>query len=161
MLQAHESSRATFAREIMTSVADSPATAELMGSLFDFTFALKRAVNDAPASVPILMRLAGAGPLRSSDLAVQLHLDQSTVSRHVASLEHDGLVRRDPDDTDRRAHLLAVTEAGTAAAHQRVTDRVRQFEAAIATWSHDDVTTFARLLNDFVSGLDAQERTTA
>jgi DNA-binding MarR family transcriptional regulator len=161
MMQASERTSVRPAREIATSVATSPATAEVMGALFDFAFALKRTAGEGSATVPILMRLASAGPLRSSDLAQQVHLDQSTVSRHVASLENDGLVRREPDDSDRRAHLLAVTEEGVAAAHERVTYRVRQFENATASWSPDDLATFARLLNAFVTGLDAQERTTA
>jgi len=161
MMQASESTRSRPAREVATAVAASPASAEVMGALFDFAFALKRTAGEGSATVPILMRLAGAGRLRSSDLAQQVHLDQSTVSRHVTSLENEGLVQREPDDTDRRAHLLAITEAGVAAAHDRVTYRVRQFESATATWSPDDLATFARLLNAFVTGLDAHERTTA
>jgi len=161
MMQAHVPERLVAARDVMTSVADSPATADLMGSLFDFILAIKRSPADGSGSMPILMRLGGGRPVRSRDLAEELHLDQSTVSRHLATLEHDGLVQRTPDENDRRSHLLTPTEAGTAATRQWLTGRVRQFETATSDWPTDDVATFARLLDDFTQGLRAQERTTA
>jgi DNA-binding MarR family transcriptional regulator len=95
--------------------------------------------------------------MRSCDLAHALHLDQSTVSRHVASLESDGLVQRTPLEEDRRAHRIELTAAGTQAAHRAVETRVRQFEAAVAGWPDDDIARLARLLTAFVDRLSAHE----
>jgi DNA-binding MarR family transcriptional regulator len=159
MLQAHKSPDS--ARALVTSVASSPAAARLMGSLFDLMSALRKGAADPAATTPLLLRLAGDGPRRSCDLAHELHLDQSTVSRHVAALEADGLVRRTRNEEDRRAHLLELTPAGSTLAHERVTERVRRFEAVTASWSEDDAATFARLIDDFVRGLRAQEGTSS
>ena len=159
MVQAH-SPRET-ARALVTSAASSPEAAHLVGSLFDLMSALRKGASDPAATTPILLRLASGGPRRSCDLAHDLHLDQSTVSRHVAALEAEGLVQRMPDEADRRAHQLELTNEGASLAHQRVTDRVQLFEAVTATWPDEDVTTFARLLDDFTHGLRAQERTTS
>jgi DNA-binding MarR family transcriptional regulator len=159
MVQAH--SPATSARALATSVASSPGAAQLIGSLFDLLSTLRKGATDPGATTPILLRLAGDGPRRSCDLAHELHLDQSTVSRHVSALEAEGLVQRTPDEGDRRAQLLELTPEGAVLAHERVKDRVRLFEAATAGWSEVDLATLARLLDDFTQGVRAQERTTS
>jgi DNA-binding MarR family transcriptional regulator len=164
MVQAHTEvpsapAAAGSARALATSVASSPQAAHLIGSLFDLLSTLRKGAHDPAATTPILLRLAGDGPRRSCDLAHELHLDQSTVSRHVAALESEGLVQRTPDQVDRRAHLLELTPDGAATAHQRITERVRLFEDATAGWSDDDLATFARLLDDFTTGLRAQDTT--
>lgn len=159
MLQANISPAA--AREVVTSAASTSTTAALVGALFDFTHAVRRGVADPSATMPILTRLVAAGPMRSCDLAQQLHLDQSTVSRHVAALSADGLVVRTPQEDDRRAHLVELTPAGADAARSLVSARVRQIEAVVASWPHDDIETFARLLDSFATGLTTHERTTA
>jgi DNA-binding MarR family transcriptional regulator len=148
-------------RELLITAATDSASAELVGALFDFMLTLRRDQLGATAAMPVLVRLAAGGSMRACDLAQTMHLDQSTVSRHVASLEADGLVVRTPLEEDRRAHRVVLTPAGTAAAHDVVTSRVRQFESAVAHWPEDDVAGFARLLNAFVDGLSAHERTTA
>ncbi len=158
MVQAHNPEQAAAARRLVTSVAASPASAAVVGSLVDLMGAVRRGPADPAASAPLLMRLASGGSTRACDLAQALHLDQSTVSRHVATLESDGLVRRIPDSADRRAHLLELTPDGDAAAREQITTRVRQFEAATDGWTADDMTTFASLLDRFVQGLAANER---
>ena len=159
MLQANITPSA--AREVVTSAASTSTTAALVGALFDFTYALRRGTADPSATMPILTRLMAAGPMRSCDLAHQLHLDQSTVSRHVAALSAEGLVARTPQQDDRRAHFVELTEAGTHAARTQVSTRVQQVEAVIAAWPDADVETFARLLASFATGLSAHERTTS
>ncbi|MDL9938312.1 MarR family transcriptional regulator [Gordonia sp. ABSL1-1] len=49
---------------------------------------------------------------RMSDLADNVHLSQSALSRVVARLERDGLVERTLCVSDRRAVFAALTEAG-------------------------------------------------
>lgn len=159
MLQATNSQSA--ARDVVTSAASTSTTAALVGALFDFIHAVRRGAADPSASMPILTRLMAAGPMRSCDLAHQLHLDQSTVSRHVAALSAEGLVARTPQQDDRRAQLVELTDAGSQAARAQVAARVQQFEAVLATWPDADVESFARLLASFTTGLSAHERTTS
>ena len=161
MMQAINRPEATAARAAVTTAAATPANAALVGALFDLIITLRRDQIGPSAATPVLVRLAADGSMRSCDLAHALHLDQSTVSRHVASLETDGLVQRTPLEEDRRAHRLELTPAGMQAAHAAIADRVGRFEAAVADWPEDDIARLARLLTALVDGLSAQERNPA
>ena len=55
---------------------------------------------------------ANCGKYRMSDLARDIHLSQSALSRAVARLERDGLVDRDMCIEDRRAVFVCLTEKG-------------------------------------------------
>lgn len=146
-------------RILVTAAASTASSAVLMGALFDVLFAVRRSLVEPSATMPILLRLAGDGPMRSCDLAERLHLDQSTVSRHVHSLEGDDLVRRATVEDDRRAHLLELTPSGRAAALTELASRVHRYEAAVADWSEHDQRVFARLLAAFAAGLTADHPT--
>jgi DNA-binding MarR family transcriptional regulator len=62
----------------------------------------------------ILDRLvdANCGKYRMSDLAQDIYLSQSALSRAVARLEQDGLVKRDMCTDDRRAIFVCITGDG-------------------------------------------------
>lgn len=55
---------------------------------------------------------ANCGNYRMSDLAGDIHLSQSALSRAVARLERDGLVERSMCVDDRRAVYVCLTEKG-------------------------------------------------
>ena len=69
------------------------------------------AYRDRAAHV-LLFPLCRLGPLRQGALADLVHADPSTVSRHVAALVEQGLVRRVADESDGRASRLVVTDEG-------------------------------------------------
>ncbi|WP_098701829.1 MarR family winged helix-turn-helix transcriptional regulator, partial [Nocardia farcinica] len=52
---------------------------------------------------------AACGKYRMSDLAGDIHLSQSALSRAVARLERDGLVERSMCEEDRRAIFVRMT----------------------------------------------------
>jgi DNA-binding MarR family transcriptional regulator len=62
----------------------------------------------------VLERLAGADPdeRRMQELAEAVHLSQSALSRVVARLEADGLVKRGMCADDRRGVKACLTDAG-------------------------------------------------
>jgi DNA-binding MarR family transcriptional regulator len=62
----------------------------------------------------VLDRLAGTDGCRVQELAGQLHLSQSALSRAVARLETDGLVVRAMCPEDRRGVSVCLTDAGRA-----------------------------------------------
>jgi DNA-binding MarR family transcriptional regulator len=67
-----------------------------------------------PLEFEVILRL-GRSPdasLRMTDLAAQAHITTSGVTRIVDRLEHDGLVRRRPCETDRRGSFAQLTRAG-------------------------------------------------
>jgi len=110
------------------------------------TCALERALNDehqlGMSEFEVLDRLAewesasacaGAGK-RVQELATNLHLSQSALSRVIARLERDGLVMRGMCPNDRRGIYVHLTEAGRGkyarALPTQRTVLARQFAAA-------------------------------
>src|SRR2546430_910618 len=69
----------------------------------------------ALADFDVLAQLAEAhGELRMTELADRALISRSGMSRRVARLVDEGLVRRDKADTDARGVVVALTEAGIA-----------------------------------------------
>ncbi|RBY80465.1 MarR family transcriptional regulator [Blastococcus sp. TF02-09] len=107
------------------------------------------------AALVLLHPLVRLGPLRQGALAEHLKADPSTVSRHVAALVDEGLVRRVADESDGRATRLVVTDAGLAALEQLGRDRAAVLERVTTDWTEDDLATFTGLLGRFLDDLAA------
>ncbi|MGY1811622.1 MarR family winged helix-turn-helix transcriptional regulator [Blastococcus sp. SYSU D00820] len=107
------------------------------------------------AALVLLYPLVRLGPLRQGALAEQVHADPSTVSRHVAVLVEDGLVRRVPDETDGRASRLVVTDAGHAALEQLRAEREAHLDQVTAGWSADELAVLTHSLRRLVDDLAA------
>src|SRR5687767_14756934 len=107
----------------------------------------------------LLFPLARLGPLRQSALAELVHADPSTVSRHVAALVDQGLVRRIADESDGRASRLVVTDEGHAALETLRQERESHLARVTAAWSDAELATFTtlfgRLLDDLAAALPA------
>jgi len=105
------------------------------------------------AAYYLLGRIAGGGPVRLSALAHEQCLDVSTVSRQVAALEAAGLVRRTPDETDRRASLIAATEVGAEVFARNRDKWLAALRELVGDWTPAERREFARLfarLNDAI-----------
>jgi DNA-binding MarR family transcriptional regulator len=102
----------------------------------------------------LLHRLACAGPTRPSDLAADVQLDLSTVSRHARSLADAGMLSRDPDPQDGRSLLLALTEHGAQEMSSAFRRRQQLITRATADWDSADVQTLERLLARLADDLD-------
>lgn len=63
-----------------------------------------------------VLALSAGAPLTQTELAQQIRLTKSTVSRLVSNLQSRGWVQRGPDGTDGRAVRLSLTAAGNAGA---------------------------------------------
>lgn len=109
------------------------------------------------AALVLLFPLERLGPLRQGALAELVHADPSTVSRHVAALVEQKLVRRIADETDGRASRLLVTDAGRAELDALRREREAHFERVTADWDPADLATlttlFGRLLDDMAATL--------
>ena len=76
---------------------------------------LERETGLALADFDVLAQLASArGELRMTELADRALISRSGMSRRVARLVDEGLVRRDRAGTDARGVVVALTEAGIA-----------------------------------------------
>ena len=150
--------------DVARDIVADPVTRDAVVAFAELMGAIHRArAHMRPSTRSLLIHLAKAGPQRSTDLATHAHLDASTVSRHLARLEADGLIVREADATDRRAQRVSLTDAGFAEARAAIADIVRRNELLLADWSEDDRRAFARLLTNFVSRFEAvhTEGTTA
>jgi len=107
-----------------------------------------RAVNDemagcglSMARTKVLRRLCEQGPTRQSVLAADFALSPHSITDIVDGLERLGLAQRRPDPVDRRAKLVAITDAGRTA-----------LDAANATWE--------RVLTQIFGSLSEADRET-
>ena len=127
--------------------------------------------SDLPCEVAgtfVLGRLAVLGPVRLTQLAHELGLDPSSVSRQVSSLERHGLVVKEKDPHDQRAQQLVLTDRGLAAVEQLREARARELARLMPDWSPDDLddltAALGRLNTDLAAnrvtpGAARQERT--
>jgi DNA-binding MarR family transcriptional regulator len=67
----------------------------------------------------------------AADLAARLNVQPQTLTRPLAALEADGLIRRDPDPADRRRHRIRITEAGKKALDADMSERRQRLAAAL------------------------------
>lgn len=104
-------------------------------------------------SAMLLLFLLMPGPLRPGALAEASFADPSTISRQVAELVRRGFVRREPDPSDGRASLLAITDAGREVCERLRVMRRDLLAAAVEGWSDAELATFASLLSRFTGGL--------
>lgn len=120
--------------------------------------ALKRRIEDPEAHTRafLLGHVARLEPVRATDLAEQVHLDLSTISRHLRGLEESGLLVRSPDPDDRRASRLAVTHDGRAALERTTAARNALFASATAGWTDSEVDELVHLLNRLSHDLENQ-----
>ena len=111
------------------------------------------------AAVVILRHLAESGGMRPGELAAQLEVEPPHITRQLQRLAKAGYVDRVPDPEDRRAQLIRLTPAG-----QQAADRIRAvgrqaMQAALTSWTPEDVhqlaTLFHRMVDDFLAYADA------
>lgn len=140
------------------SSGSAPGHPSLVPDLYRIIRRLRTSGGSSPTvdvtAMMLLHKLGCEGPRRPSDLALEFGLDLSTVSRHVRSLEHDGLLAREPDPGDGRAHLVSVTAQGTAVMTHAFRRREIAVADALAGWPAADVATLHTLLGRLADGLD-------
>ena len=86
-------------------------------------------------------------PVRISEVAQLLSVDLSVASRQVAALCAAGYADRQPDPDDRRAHRVTATAKGELVLRDAHAGMVEAFAGALGSWSEEDVTTLAELLD--------------
>ena len=94
----------------------------------------------------VLHYVQAHGPVRPTDLAAQMMLDGSTVSRHLQTLERLDLVDRERDPEDGRAFRIACTPAGSSAAAAALAARRDLLLTALEGWSAPDLVRLQELL---------------
>jgi DNA-binding MarR family transcriptional regulator len=94
------------------------------------------AVRDTNSGSAVRMKVLGllsrSGPTRAGELAHVCGITPPAMTEMIESLVEDKHARRDPDPTDRRAILIAITPAG-----QSEVDRVQAAATAVLLKSLD------------------------
>jgi DNA-binding MarR family transcriptional regulator len=113
-----------------------------------------RAVNDemsgcglSLARTKVLLRLREQGPVRQSVLAADFGLSPHTITDIVDGLERLGMAERRPDPPDRRAKLVAITDAGQAGLDVANATRERLLTHVFGALSEADRAALLRLLD--------------
>ena len=133
------------------------ATSRLVPDLFRIARRLRRAGGHAQTDVAALLllhRLASEGPRRPSDLAGDVGLDLSTVSRHIKGLDDAGLAVRQPDPHDGRSFRVTLTDRGSTLLAEALARREDVVDRALAGWDPDDAAALRRLLGRLADDLD-------
>lgn len=94
----------------------------------------------------MLQLLAGRDGVRQSELAGQLGVHPSLVTRQVQELERAGLVQVNNNPSDARSLLLVLTRSGTAEQKRLTQIGLDRFALFVADWEPDEVRRLTELL---------------
>jgi DNA-binding MarR family transcriptional regulator len=113
---------------------------------------LERETGLALADFDVLAQLAAAhGELRMTELADRALISRSGMSRRVARLVDEGLVRRDRAGTDARGVVVALTEAGIARLGETVPVHARGISKLfVAQLDDQELAVLERALNKVI-----------
>lgn len=101
----------------------------------------------------VLFVLARAGECRASELAAEIGVSQSSLSRQIGELVDKGLVDRHPDPDDRRAHRVSCSASGHEVLALVGKRRTERLSAALAEWDDDQIVTALDVLDRLDSAL--------
>lgn len=130
----------------------------VLQALFRIIHRVKQTAHADPverALIFILVRLKEQGPMRLSDVAADLGLDVSTMSRHVRTLETRGFLTRTADPSDGRAVRLALADPGREVLAQAWSNRRVWLERSLADWTVEDRRLLSDMLERFADALAA------
>jgi DNA-binding MarR family transcriptional regulator len=103
-----------------------------------------RATGLSPARASALSVLVFGGPVTLSRLADAEQVSTPTMTRLVAGLERDGLLRREPDSADRRLVWLHPTPKGIRTLQEGRRRRVEDLAARLASLPPQEIETIGR-----------------
>jgi DNA-binding MarR family transcriptional regulator len=138
--------------------ASDPVLDDVLKAMFRIVQQIKQTVHSDTverAAIVVLHRLKQNSPARLSDLASELMLDLSTVSRQVKALEDRGLVVRSENPADRRAVRLEIAPAGLKVIDDAWSRRNTWLAESLTDWTPEDRIALKTMLTRFADALDA------
>lgn len=91
-----------------------------------------------PGVLGVLVALASRGHCRQNELAADLCISQSALSRHITDLVNAGFAGRRPDPGDGRATQIEVTAEGMALLARTRAAMALELQAVLADWTESD-----------------------
>ncbi|MEE2032425.1 MarR family winged helix-turn-helix transcriptional regulator [Rhodococcus chondri] len=127
-------------------MAVQPDTArELVDAIFLFARTLRTTLvhHDSDllpsALTGVLFLLARTGECRPSELAAEICVSQSALSRQIGELVDRGFVDRHPDPNDKRAHLVSCSPDGREILRTIQERRTERLTAELTDWDQQQV----------------------
>jgi len=99
------------------------------------------------ARYELLHTVVHAGPARMGAIARRLGYSPRTLTPMVDALEAEGLLRREPDPTDRRAQRLTLTPSGYELMHRAHDERLSMATGVFSSLEPAERVTLSRLLD--------------
>jgi DNA-binding MarR family transcriptional regulator len=106
-------------------------------------------VTGSPAQTGILFALKFKNMLSMNQLSEIISIDNAAVTRHVDTLEKNGMVTREPAENDRRKIMISITPKGIAEAEKAKTIARRVNSRIKEGFTDQEVEIFKRILNSF------------
>lgn len=132
---------------------------ELVELAARFAHSFSRWLDGAAGELPyprlrVLEVLHYQGPAMMKTLAEEVGLSARNLTTLADGLEHEGLIRRVPHPTDRRATLLELTSAGVRAAECSLAPRLAEIGRLFDLLSPTQKAQLARGLRTLADGLE-------
>jgi DNA-binding MarR family transcriptional regulator len=108
-----------------------------------------------PASAVVVFDQLEERSMRMSELGELMGLTLSGTSRVVQDLESKHLIARSPDEHDRRATVLTLSDEGRRTAELLFWYRESTLDGVFAGWPEEDVAQLSRLLERLETDLRA------
>jgi DNA-binding MarR family transcriptional regulator len=107
-------------------------------------------IDISPAQAGILFSLKISNGLSMNHLSRIISIDNAAITRHIDTLERDGLVKRDPDANDRRKNIISITDKGIIEA-DRTKAIARRINSMIKEgFSDEEIEVFKKVLSSFL-----------
>ncbi|MFC0447122.1 MarR family winged helix-turn-helix transcriptional regulator [Rhodococcus jostii] len=141
--------------------------ADTAQALVDAVFALGRSLRAvvaasgetpiAPALTSVLFVLAARGECRQNELATDLCVSQSSLSRQISELVDAGYVSRTADPDDKRASRIRVSPNGMDILRETTERRAERLRGMLEGWSQEQalaaVTSLTQLNDTFTTSV--------
>ena len=105
-------------------------------------------------AVELLRAVVEAGEIRASDLASELFVTKTSISRYVGEMLKEGLLVQRRDPRDGRATLLRASASGRRELEEREAKRSALLRSLCQGWPQGDVATLTRLLQRLNDGIN-------
>jgi len=104
--------------------------------------------------LPALVALKNGRATSQRDLARVARIEQPSMAQMMVRMERDGLIRRDPDPTDRRSSRVALTETALARLPDACAALFRGTREALDGFSEEEAAQLVGLLGRLIANLD-------
>lgn len=116
-----------------------------------------RALGFASAHLPVLSALIDGNRMSQIELARLVKVEQPSMAQLINRMERDGLVRREPDLTDRRSSMISLTEKALAQLPQGREILLQGNKEAMEGLTAQEVETLMGLLRRVLANVEAMD----